>query len=45
VVPVFDAAGKLIAVLDIDSDQPGAFSDADREGLERVMKWFAKGAA
>ena len=42
VVPVFDAHRNLIAVFDIDSDQPGAFDDDDREGLERVMEWFAK---
>jgi GAF domain-containing protein len=40
VVPVFDRNEKLIAVLDIDSDQPGTFSDADRAGLEKVMTWF-----
>lgn len=45
VVPVFNAAGDLIAVLDIDSDQPSAFSEADREGLERAVKWFAREAA
>ena len=42
VVPVFDGDRNLIAVFDIDSDQPGAFNDEDREGLERVMEWFAK---
>jgi L-methionine (R)-S-oxide reductase len=45
VVPVFDAAGELIAVLDIDSDQPAAFGEADRDGLERIVRWFAKEAA
>ena len=42
VVPVFDAAGTLIAVLDIDSAEPAAFDDADREGLEGLMAWFAQ---
>ena len=42
VVPVFDRERNLIAVLDIDSDQPATFSDEDREGLERVVEWFAK---
>lgn len=41
VVPVFDAAGGLLAVLDLDSDRLGTFDDADREGLERLMRWFA----
>ena len=43
VVPVVDAAGQLIAVLDVDSEHPGAFADEDREGLERLMEWFARG--
>lgn len=42
VVPVFDAAGALIAVLDIDSPEPEAFGDDDREGLERLVAWFAR---
>jgi GAF domain-containing protein len=42
VVPVFDRSRKLIAVLDIDSDQPGTFSEQDREGLEKVVAWFSK---
>jgi GAF domain-containing protein len=42
VVPVMDHAGALIAVFDIDSDAPGAFDERDREGLERIMRWFAE---
>lgn len=42
VVPVFGKRGELIAVLDIDSDQPSAFTDEDRAGLERVVSWFGK---
>ncbi|MDB5453389.1 MAG: hypothetical protein JWO33_1967 [Caulobacteraceae bacterium] len=37
VVPVIDAAGRLIAVFDVDSDQPAAFDLTDREGLERIL--------
>lgn len=37
VVPVFDGNGALIAVLDIDSDRPGAFDEADSVALERLM--------
>ncbi len=44
VVPVFDAQHELIAVLDIDSVELGAFDDADRVGLERVVGWFAGGS-
>lgn len=42
VVPVLDSEGRLIAVLDVDSDQPAAFTEEDREGLEKLMKWFRK---
>ncbi|MBT8037825.1 MAG: GAF domain-containing protein [Verrucomicrobiae bacterium] len=37
VVPVWNAAGMLVAVLDIDSEQVGAFGDIDRLGLERIV--------
>ncbi len=36
VVPVFDAAGALAAVLDVDSTAPAAFDETDRAGLEAV---------
>ncbi len=36
VAPVFDAAGSLRAVLDIDSDMPDAFDTRDVAFLERV---------
>jgi L-methionine (R)-S-oxide reductase len=42
VVPVFGGDGQLIAVLDVDSDQPDAFDDVDREGLERIASLFGK---
>ncbi len=42
VVPVFDGAGELIAVLDIDSDRIASFDERDREGLEKIVKWFAR---
>ena len=44
VVPVFSGSGELIAVLDIDSEDVGAFTDEDRIGLEEVVRWF-RGAA
>lgn len=37
VVPVFDAAGALIAVLDVDSDMPAAFDEGDARALEALM--------
>lgn len=37
VVPVSDATGRLIAVLDIDSDQPAAFDEIDAKWLEKIL--------
>jgi L-methionine (R)-S-oxide reductase len=42
VVPVFDATGSLIAVLDIDSPVLDAFGDDDVTGLEQLVAWFAR---
>ena len=42
VVPVFDRDGQLIAVFDVDSAEPAAFDDRDRDGLERVLAYFAR---
>jgi GAF domain-containing protein len=42
VIPVFDRAGDLIAVLDVDSDQLDAFDEEDRTGLERIVGMFAE---
>lgn len=41
VVPVFDRAGSLMAVLDIDSTRRAAFDQQDAAGLERMLRWFA----
>lgn len=40
VVPVFDRAGSLMAVLDIDSTRRAAFDQQDAAGLERMLRWF-----
>ena len=37
VLPVWDKAGALIAVLDIDSDQPNAFTELDAAELEIIL--------
>ncbi|AMW03820.1 GAF domain-containing protein [Gemmatimonas phototrophica] len=42
VVPVFDAKGALMAVLDIDSPVLDAFGEADVAGLERLVAWFTR---
>jgi len=36
VLPVYES-GKLIAVLDIDSDRPSDFDENDREALEAIL--------
>ena len=38
VLPVHDNAGRLIAVFDIDSNQPDAFSAQDAAELERLLR-------
>ena len=43
VVPVFDHAGALIAVLDVDSTEFGAFDDVDARGLEEVLRAMLAG--
>lgn len=46
VVPVWDAAGTLLGVLDIDSEKPGSFDQEDREHLEEILgEIFATSAA
>jgi GAF domain-containing protein len=42
VVPVYDATGALMAVLDIDSPVLDAFGDDDVAGLERLVAWFTR---
>lgn len=42
VVPVKDARGELIAVLDIDSAEKAAFDEDDARHLERLLSWFAR---
>ncbi|MEM8776293.1 MAG: GAF domain-containing protein [Pseudomonadota bacterium] len=37
VLPVWNSSGSLLAVLDIDSDQPTAFDQSDVVGLERIL--------
>ena len=43
VVPVMDREGKhCVAVLDIDSDLPAAFTAADAAGLEQICAWLQR---
>lgn len=41
VVPVRDASGAIVAVLDVDSDKTEQFDDLDRRGLEAVVALLA----
>jgi L-methionine (R)-S-oxide reductase len=38
VVPVFDRAGALIGVLDVDSTDLAAFDETDAKGLEEIVR-------
>lgn len=38
VLPIWDGAGRLMGVFDIDSDQPNAFTAQDAEELGRILK-------
>ncbi|MHC5057921.1 MAG: GAF domain-containing protein [Planctomycetota bacterium] len=42
VVPILDASGGLLGVLDIDSDQVAAFDEVDGANLERIGSYFRK---
>ena len=38
VLPVFNAAGEVVGVLDIDSNQPDAFTVDDQTALEAILR-------
>ena len=38
VVPLFDEKNEILGVLDVDSEKPDAFSDVDKEWLERIVR-------
>ncbi len=38
VLPVWNGQGDLLGVFDIDSNQPGAFTQADAEALTAILK-------
>ena len=38
VLPVFDSQGNVMAVFDIDSDQPDAFAQEDADELVKILK-------
>jgi GAF domain-containing protein len=43
VVPVFDRAGELVAVLDVDSTDFAAFDETDARGLEALCRAMMAG--
>jgi GAF domain-containing protein len=45
VVPVLDRAGRVSAVLDIDSEQPATFDDEDARRLESLVQRFLPSVA
>jgi GAF domain-containing protein len=42
VLPVFDKAGAVAMVLDVDSDQLNDFSETDAEGLQKIVRIVEK---
>ncbi|KUF12721.1 GAF domain-containing protein [Pseudoponticoccus marisrubri] len=44
VLPVRNAQGALLAVFDIDSDRPAAFTQADANGLQAILDRVFAGA-
>jgi L-methionine (R)-S-oxide reductase len=42
VVPVMDAQGALLAVFDVDSEQPSCFDEEDADGIGSLMAWFRR---
>ncbi|MFA0961531.1 GAF domain-containing protein [Roseivirga sp. BDSF3-8] len=42
VVPGFNQQGEVAFILDIDSDELGSFDEADKEGLEKLMRRVEK---
>lgn len=42
VVPVLTPQGRLLAVLDVDSDDPAAFNETDQQWLEQLCRTLGK---
>lgn len=42
VLPIFDESGEVIAVMDIDSDQPSKFDNVDAIGLAHITAWLSE---
>lgn len=42
VLPIFNKNGEVAMVLDVDSDTPNDFSEADAEGLQMIVKIVEK---
>ncbi len=44
-LPVFNGAGQLIAVFDIDSDQPDAFTQTDGDAMAEILAYTFRDVA
>ncbi len=42
VVPVFYSDAQVMAVLDVDSDLPAAFTEVDQRRLEQICQWLGE---
>ncbi len=42
VVPIVSPEGRLLGVLDVDSNDPAAFNEADRQCLESLCAWLGE---
>ena len=42
VVPILSEQSRLLGVLDVDSDEPGAFSDVDQRHLESLCQMLGR---
>jgi GAF domain-containing protein len=41
VLPVFGREQELVAVFDVDSEEPNKFDATDERGLAKILGWFA----
>jgi L-methionine (R)-S-oxide reductase len=42
VVPVYDAADRVVAVFDVDSAALDTFDSVDAAAIERIVRWFRR---
>jgi GAF domain-containing protein len=42
VVPVYDAADRVVGVFDVDSSALDTFDPVDAAAIERIVRWFRR---